>query len=175
MIDEMDISMVIKSIKRGKVEILLQWIDENKQKLYRLCWSYLKNESDIEDVFHNTIIKVVEEINNLQKEQAFQSWFITIMLNECRKTLRYRRKVQPSEYVEIDIKDSDSENQVERLDLIDGLNQIQEEYKELIILKYYSGYSQKEIAEMLDMPLGTVKTKLFRGLKILKDILRRED
>lgn len=171
----MDISMVIKSIKRGKVEILLQWIDENKQKLYRLCWSYLKNESDIEDVFHNTIIKVVEEINNLQKEQAFQSWFITIMLNECRKTLRYRRKVQPSEYVEIDIKDSDSENQVERLDLIDGLKQIQEEYKELIILKYYSGYSQKEIAEMLDMPLGTVKTKLFRGLKILKDILRRED
>lgn len=173
-IEEMDASMIVKNIKRGNVEVLLKWIDENKQKLYRMCWSYLKNNSDIEDVFHNTIIKVIEEINNLQKEQAFEGWFITIMLNECRKALRYRKKVHPHEYIELGMQSCNSENQVERMDLIDGLKKIDEEYKELIILKYYSGYSQKEISEMLDMPLGTVKNKLFRGLKMLKDILRRE-
>jgi len=173
-IEEMDASMIVKSIKRGNVEVLLEWIDENKQKLYRMCWSYLKNNSDVEDVFHNTIIKVIEEINNLQKEQAFEGWFISIMLNECRKTLRYRKKVNPQEYIELGMQTCHSENQAEKLDLIDGLSKIDEKSKELIILKYYSGYSQKEISEMLDMPLGTVKNKLFRGLKMLKDILRRE-
>ena len=61
--NEIDASMIAKSMKVGNIEVLLQWIDSNKQKLYRMSWSYLKNNTDVEDVFHNTIIKVVENIN----------------------------------------------------------------------------------------------------------------
>ncbi len=172
--DEIDASIISKSMKGGNIEVLLQWIDANKQKLYRMSWSYLKNNTDVEDVFHNTIIKVVENINKLQNEQAFERWFVSILLNECRKILRYRRKVQPSDYIELSDTACSLEDQAESLDLIDGLKSIDEKYKELIILKYYSGYSQKEIAEILNMPLGTVKTKIFRGLKMLRKILRRE-
>lgn len=172
--DEIDASIIAKSMKRGNIEVLLQWIDANKQKLYRMSWSYLKNNTDVEDVFHNTIIKVVENINKLQNEQAFERWVISILLNECRKILRDRRKVQPSDYIELSDTACSLEEQAESLDLIDGLKSIDEKYKELIILKYYSGYSQKEIAEILNMPLGTVKTKIFRGLKMLRKILRRE-
>lgn len=171
---EIDASMIVKSIKRGNLEILMQWIDINKQKLYRMSWSYLKNNADVEDVFHNTIIKVAQNINKLQNEQAFEGWVISILLNECRKLLRDRRKVQPSEYIELGTTTCNLEDQAESLDLIDGLRSIDEEYKELITLKYCSGYSQKEIAEILNMPLGTVKTKIFRGLKMLREILRKE-
>lgn len=173
--DKMDASMIPKSIKEGNIQVLLQWIDINKQKLYRMSWSYLKNGTDVEDVFHNTIIKVFENINKLKNEQAFEGWFISILLNECRKMLRDKRKVQPSEYVEFNNTACGSEDPAESLDLMDGLKNIDEEYRELIILKYYSGYSQKDIAEILNMPLGTVKTKIYRGLKMLRDILRRED
>jgi RNA polymerase sigma-70 factor (ECF subfamily) len=172
--DEINAAMIAKSMKKGDVEVLLQWIDVNKQKLYRMSWSYLKNSSDVEDVFHNTIIKVFENINKLQSDQAFEGWFISILLNECRKILRDRRKVQPSEYIELDDTAYRSETQAESLDLIDGLKSIDEEYKKLIILKYCSGYSQKEIAEIFNMPIGTVKTKIFRGLKMLRKTLRRE-
>ena len=171
---EIDATMIVKSIKRGNLEVLLQWIDVNKQKLYRMSWSYLKNNTDVEDVFHNTIIKVVENINMLKNEQAFEGWFVSILLNECRKILRDGRKVQPSGDIELGDTSSSPEDQAESLDLIDGLKSIDEEYKELIILKYYSGYTQKEIGEILNMPLGTVKTKIFRGLKMLREILRRE-
>lgn len=171
---EIDASMIVKSIKRENIEVLLQWIDINKQKLYRMSWSYLKNSTDVEDVFQNTIIKVVENINKLKNEGAFEGWFISILLNECRKILRERSKVQPSDYIEFKDTICSPKDQAESLDLIDGLKSIDEEYKELIILKYCSGYSQKEIAEMFNMPLGTVKTKIFRGLKMLREILRRE-
>lgn len=172
--NEIDAPMIAKSIKKGNIEVLLQWIDVNKQRLYRMSWSYLKNNEDVEDVFHNTIIKVVENINKLQNEQAFEGWFVSILLNECRQILRDRRKVQPSDYIELHDEACSTEDRAESVDLIDGLKSIDEEYKELIILKYYSGYSQKEIAEILNMPLGTVKTKLFRGLKMLRSMLRRE-
>lgn len=171
---EIDTPMIAKSIKRGNIEALLQWIDVNKEKLYRISLAYLKNNTDVEDVFHNTIIKVIENIYKLQNEQVFEGWFISILLNECRKILRDRRKVQPNDYIELGDNACCIEEQAENLDLIDGLKNIDEEYKELIILKYYSGYSQKEIAEILNMPLGTVKSKIFRGLKMLRDILRRE-
>ena len=171
---EINASMIVKSIKRGNLEVLLQWIDINQQKLYRISWSYLKNNADVEDVFHNTIIKVTQNINKLENEQAFEGWFVSILLNECRKILRDRRKVQPSEYIELGDTTCSPEDQAESLDLIDGLKSIDAEYKELIILKYCSGYSQKEIAEIFNMPLGTVKTKIFRGLKMLREILRRE-
>ncbi len=171
---EVDVSTIAKSIKRGNIEVLLQWIDVNKQKLYRMSWSYLKNNTEVEDVFHNTIIKVTQNINKLKNEQAFEGWFVSILLNECRKILRDKRRVQPSEYIELVDTACSLENQAESLDLIDGLKSIDEEYKELIILKYYSGYTQKEIAEILNIPIGTVKTKIFRGLKMLRKILTRE-
>jgi len=172
--DELNAAIVAKSMKSGGVEVLLQWIDVNKQKLYRMSWSYLKNNPDVEDVFHNTIIKVFENINKLESEQAFEGWFISILLNECRKILRARKKVQPLNFIGLVDTATGLENQAESLDLIDGLNIIDEEYKKLIILKYCSGYSQKEIAEIYNMPLGTVKTKIFRGLKMLRKTLRRE-
>ncbi|QAT40975.1 RNA polymerase sigma factor [Clostridium sp. JN-9] len=173
--DKMDAFMIPKSIKEGNIQVLLVWIDINKQKFYRMSWAYLKNNTDVEDAFHNTIIKVFENINKLKNEQAFEGWFISILLNECRKILRDKRRVQPSQYIEFGNTVCGLEDSAESLDLMDGLNNIHEEYRELIILKYYSGYSQKEIAEILNMPLGTVKTKIYRGLKMLRDILGRED
>ncbi|MCM0647127.1 RNA polymerase sigma factor [Clostridium swellfunianum] len=169
-----DISFIVKSLKKGKYEVFLEWLDLNKDKLYRMCFSYVKNNADVEDVFHNTAIKVIENIQKLKSEEAFEKWVISIMLNECRKLLREKKKVLISEEIEVSSEINVLAEQEERMDLINGLKKIDEKHKEMIILKYYSGYSQKEIAEILDIPLGTVKTKLFRGLKMLRDILGRE-
>lgn len=90
-----------RSIKKGKVDTLLEWIDVNKNKLYKMSWAYLKNHSDVEDVFHNAIIKVMENADKLKKEEAFEAWFISILLNECRKVLRDNKRVLPAEDIEI--------------------------------------------------------------------------
>jgi len=170
----MEASIIARSIRKGKADVLLQWIDLNRNKLYRMSWAYLKNHADVEDVFHNTIIKVMENINKLKKEEAFETWFISILLNECRTLLRKNKKIISSEELEADSCICAAEDENLKLELAEGLKKIDEEYRELIVLKYYSGYSQQEIADILKIPLGTVKSKLFRGLRVLRDVLGEE-
>lgn len=165
---------IVEGIKKGEISLLFDWMDINKTKLYKIAWAYLRNYSDVEDAFHNTIVKVIENIKKLNNNETFEAWFISILLNESRIILRHRKRVVPSEEVEATDCFSYIDSQVTKFDLIRGLKSIEEEYKEVIILKYYSGYSQKEIAEILNMPIGTVKTKIYRGLKALRNILGRE-
>lgn len=165
---------IVEGLKKGEISLIFDWVDINKTKLYRIAWAYLRNYADVEDAFHNTIIKVIENIKKLNNDDAFEAWFISILLNESRIILRHRKRVVPSEEVEANNCFSDIDNEDTKFDLIRGLKSIEEEYKDVIILKYYSGYSQKEIAEILNMPIGTVKTKIYRGLKALRKVLGRE-
>lgn len=166
---------LVSSIKGGNADCLIDWINEKKSKLYKIAWAYLRNHADVEDVFHNTILKVIENSGKLKSEEAFESWFISILMNECRKILRERKRVQPEEEVEFRGGNRNPGEEDYRVDIANGLKNIDEEYKEMIVLKYYSGYSQKEISEIMHVPLGTVKTKIFRGLRALRDVLGRED
>lgn len=166
---------LISSIKSGNVDCLIEWIDGKKSRLYKIAWAYLRNHADVEDVFHNTIIKVIDNAGKLKSEEAFESWFISILMNECRKILRDRKKVLPSEEIEFRGIYRNPGEEDNRIDIVNGIKNIDGEYKEMIILKYYSGYTQREISEILHIPLGTVKTKIFRGLKALKAVLGREE
>ena len=163
---------IAEAVKAGDIPSLLEWIDLKKTKLYKLAWAYLRNHADVEDVFHNTIIKVIENAHKLKNEAAFEGWFISILLNECRKILRNKKRVLLSEDIYDDVIVRTLDDEDIKHDLSEGLKNIDEDYKEVVILKYYSGYSQKEIAEILNMPIGTVKNKIFRGLRALREILR---
>jgi RNA polymerase sigma-70 factor (ECF subfamily) len=166
LMDEVEYKGIVQNIKQGDVDWLIEWIDDKKSKLYKMAWAYLRNHADVEDVFHNTIIKVLENIDKLKSEEAFESWFISILLNECRKILRDKKRILPYEEIEVTNNNINSGTYDTKVDLINGLGDIDEGCKELIILKYYSGYSQKEIAEILDMPLGTVKQKFLEALRL---------
>lgn len=99
----------------------------------------------------------------------FETWIISILLNECRKSLRDRKRVIPKEDIEIHGHYNDQYN------FFEEINSIDEIYKEVIILKYVSGYSQEEIAEILDIPIGTVKSRIYRGLRDLRKLLKEDN
>lgn len=160
---------MIKQIAKGDFEALHSWIISKKDKLYKICWSYLYNHSDIEDVLQNTMISTYENIKSIRKIDAFESWFISILLNECRKMLRERKRVIPQENIEIHEKYNDQYN------FFEEINGIDEIYKEVVILKYVSGYSQEEIAKILDIPIGTVKSRIHRGLRDLRKLLKEDN
>jgi RNA polymerase sigma-70 factor (ECF subfamily) len=166
-------SYITEGIKCGDADCIIEWIDINKNRLYKIGWAYLRNHADVEDVFHNTIIKVMENIIKLKNIDAFETWFISIFINECRKMLRDKKRMLPTENIEFT--DSyKSPDDSRRTEIITGLGNIDEESREVIILKYYSGYSQNEISEILKMPVGTVKTKIFRGIRALRKMLGEE-
>ena len=89
---DLENKQLVNKIKKGQLQFLVQWLEDNKDKLYKISWSYLYNHADIEDVFQDTLIKVYENIHTLKNPNYFESWYISILLNECRKKLRENKK-----------------------------------------------------------------------------------
>lgn len=153
---------MIKALRKNKFELLIKWTEKRNDKFYKIAWSYLYNHEDVEDMLQETILKAYEKIDTLKKENYFETWFTSILINECRQKLRKRKKEVLSDDIEIVGEHIDSYNFYEELNLIDG------NFKEAIFLKYISGYSQEEIGEILDIPIGTVKSRIYRGLKAIR-------
>jgi len=157
---------LVNEIKMGQLQFLVQWIEDNKDKLYKISWSYLYNHADIEDVFQDTLIKVYQNIHTLKNPNYFETWYISILINECRKRLRNKKKEVLREDIEQDIYSIDSYSFFQELNSIDDI------YKEVIVLKYISGYTQEEISNILGIPIGTVKSRIYRGLKELRKAVK---
>jgi len=157
---------LVNDIKKGQLQDLVQWIHGNKDKLYKISWSYLYNHADIEDVFQDTLIKVYENIDTLKNPNYFETWYISILINECRKRLRHRKKEVLQESIDFD------EHYIDEYNFFQDLNSLDEIYKVVIVLKYISGYSQEEIASILDIPIGTVKSRIYRGIRELRKLVK---
>ena len=159
--------MLLKKIKKQDMNAVLDWFETRQSKFYKIGWAHLKNHHDIEDVFHNTVIIVYEKIGQLKEDKYFETWVTTIFINECRSV--YRKKKRESENNPPELaNDQQAETTIEMLEVMDQLEEI---HKEVVILKYIQGFSQKEIAQMLELPLGTVKSRLYRGLRTLRQII----
>ncbi|ABW18253.1 RNA polymerase, sigma-24 subunit, ECF subfamily [Alkaliphilus oremlandii OhILAs] len=154
-----------KEIEKNNLEPLYDWFGSRKDKYYKIGWAYLYHHHDVEDVFQNTIMKVYENVNQLREERFFETWVTAIFINQCKKILKNREKV-------VALKDLER-NEVEQgtdmnLELKEGLYQLDSNHREVLVLKYITGYSQEEIAEILSIPIGTVKSRIYRGLKLLR-------
>lgn len=159
---------LLKKIKSGDLETLMNWIMERKDKLYRIAWSFLYIHEDVEDVIQNSMIKAYENINTLKEIGFFETWFITILINQCRLSLRSRKRELLREEVIYEDYHIDNYNFFVEINLMDEI------FKEVIVLKYISGYTQEEISRILDIPLGTVKSRIYRGIKELRKLLKKE-
>lgn len=162
----LDNKKLVYKIKKGELKYLLKWIDKKKDKLYKIAWSYLYNHNDIEDVFQDTLIKVYENISTLENQNYFETWYISILINECRKKLRSGKKEILKGQVEYE------GYHVDKYNFFQEINSIDEIFKEVLVLKYISGYTQKEISKILDIPLGTVKSRIYRGIRDLRKLLK---
>jgi RNA polymerase sigma-70 factor (ECF subfamily) len=163
---KLDEKRLVQRIKKGELEYLVTWINDRRDKLYKICWSYVYNHDDIEDIFQNTIIKIYENIASLKETNYFETWFISILINECRQNIRNNKREVLQENIELEGFYNDN------YDFFQEINSIDEIYKEVIILKYISGYSQEEISKILGIPLGTVKSRIYRGLRDLRILLK---
>lgn len=157
---------LVNEIKMGQLQFLVQWVEDNKDKLYKISWSYLYNHADIEDVLQDTLIKAYENIHTLKNANYFETWYISILINECRQRLRSKKKEVLKENIEQD------EFSIDSYGFFQELNSIDDIYKEVIVLKYISGYTQEEISNILGIPIGTVKSRIYRGLKELRKAVK---
>ena len=137
--------------------------------LYRIAWTQLMQAADREDAVQETIRRAWEKRERLREERYMQTWVKRILLNVCDTIRRRAGRLIPSE--ELPQKADTPERETP---LLDALMSLEEKYRLPLQLRYVEGYSVAEVAQMLHLPQGTVKSRLSRGRDRLRAMVKEE-
>jgi RNA polymerase sigma-70 factor (ECF subfamily) len=141
-----------------------------KVKLFRTAKGILGNETLALDAVSEAVFRAFKGMKRLREPKYVETWFIRIVLNAA-KDIQRRQKHEVVMDTAPESAHYDNHSDMEFFMLIESL---QKELREIISLKYYSGYTLAEISAILDIPEGTVKSRLNRALKILRLELSNE-
>lgn len=123
---------------------------------------FLHNSYDVADVMQDTILISYRDIKKLKSPKYFNTWIYKILVNNCKKYLEKNNKVAYEEH------DQSVNYSADKLELNELIGEIADTYKIPLILFYYNDLSLNEISEILDLPIGTVKSRLSRGRNLLE-------
>lgn len=137
--------------------------------LYRISWSQLPQSADREDAVQETIRRAWEKRDRLRDERHMQTWVIRILLNVCDTQRRKYARMLPTEIIPVA-----GRGEMQDTPLLDALFELEEKLRLPLQLRYVENYSVAEVARILRLPEGTVKSRLARGRDKLKAMLNEE-
>ncbi|MED4401954.1 RNA polymerase sigma factor [Metabacillus fastidiosus] len=147
-------------------EIFSEFVIEHKENVYRLAYSYVKNEQDALDIVQDSIVKGLKSLHSLKDDKVVKSWFYRIVVNTALDFLRKHKRVQIVDDIEIHA--SIEETKYHDIDLERALEILPLPYYEIITLRFFEDLKLEDIAFILKLPVNTVKTRLYRALKLLR-------
>lgn len=172
--EELDIS--IEKIRQGDAQAFAKVYDAYSDALYGLCLKIVKDEAICEDILQDAFVKIWKKINSFDDTKGT---FFTWMLNITRNTAidKYRQIVKKSEVsiqnesTNVSFSNASSSTiNINHIGLSEILKTLPDEQQEIIEYLYFKGYTQQEVSDELDIPLGTVKTRSRTALKAMKDL-----
>jgi RNA polymerase sigma-70 factor (ECF subfamily) len=153
-----------KQASKGNEECFVALCNLLKKRLFRTAKGILGNESLALDAVSEAIFRAFKGIRRLREAKYVETWFIRIQINVANDLYRRQKhEINIEEIPEGIYQDDHSE-----LEFTQMVESLQPELREIIGLKYYSGYTLHEISEILNLPEGTVKSRLNRALNILR-------
>lgn len=153
--------------KKKKEKTFTDYVIKNKNSFYKVAYTYVKNENDALDIVQESILKGLSKLKSLEDIAYIKPWFYKILINTSIDYIRKNRK-----YVNIEDEsaiDSFIEHNIDLdIDIQKALDSLPELNKTIIILRYFEDMKISDIANILDQNENTIKTKLYRSLKLLK-------
>jgi len=180
---------VLEQFVRGNTEATRMLVEMHNKELFNLCFRLTLSKQDAEDLYQATWLKAIRNANRYT-DRAFRAWLFKICINQfrdnCRREKR-RGQIIREDYVSSEAKDllmevADSkesaevyyEKQATRELLVAAINHLPEIHKVPLVLFYYQGLPYMEIAQIMQVPEGTVKSRISTAKKILKEKLEGE-
>ena len=154
-------------------EQLTAYLVENQARFYRLAYSYLHNREDALDAVQAAVCKALEKQDSLKDADAMRTWFYRILVNVCTDLLRGRKREAPIAPEDLD--PGSYEDPLPDDTLARRVEALPPEFRAVIRLRFYEELPLKEIGDVLNCPLSTVKTRLYTGLKKLRVSLEGEE
>lgn len=141
--------------------------------VYRFAWRMLRNEQDAHDAAQDTIVKVLRKLHLFEDGRNFGTWVMSIARNTCIDLYRKRRRTaweEPGEIVDAAPSPLQEAARAERAEMLQqALDTVPPLYREVLVLYHFEHLKYAEIAEMLDIPMGTVMNRIFRARRKLRD------
>lgn len=178
-------SDIVRLYLQGNEDVLDILVDRYKDALYRFCYHLTSDKTQADDLFQDTWLKVVDKIQYCDLNHKFTTWLYTIAMNLYRD--RYRKAKRWLKKMRFMFEDEEGKSEIERIsseeaavseqleekemkkDLIKLINSLKDSYRIPLILYYYKEMTYEEIGQVLDIPVGTVKSRLNTSKKILKE------
>ena len=183
--------MVISRCQAGQVDLIDILVDRYKKPLYSFCCKLAGSRSEADDLFQDTWVKVLRNIGQCEANKRFLNWLFTICLNlyrdRYRKYFRWLKVVKSyfsteemeREMMNVESNDAEPGEKILKSEqekaLRDALGTLKDLWRIPLILHYYREFSLVEIAEMLKIPVGTVKSRLAAGRGHLKNLMEVRD
>jgi len=159
-----DIELAKKAIK-GNDEAFLKLMFAHKEALFKTALAYLKNEKEAFEAIQEVTFRAYEKINTVRNPEYTKTWLIRIMMNYCRDFLKNQKRFVFDE--EAIVQQGISEDYT-YIEIEEAMELLSEEQRELIYMRYLNEIKIRDIAVMTATPESTVKTRLYKTLRILK-------
>ncbi|MGN7385931.1 RNA polymerase sigma factor [Sporosarcina sp. SAFN-015] len=167
----------VQKLRTGDQAAFRQFYETYAGAAIRTASAITRNREMAKDAVQETFIRVYRQIDSFNPSLPFDPWFYRILTNECLRLLKKESPLSNIETIEND--PSLAENSFDQLaELYDIIQALDDSHRIPLILKYIKGFSEKEIADILELNQNTVKSRLFKGRKRLKEQLdstREED
>ncbi len=172
---------LIRKCKTGDARFYEPMVRAYEPAGLRLAVAMMGNQDDARDALQDAFVKAYQSLHRFDLRRPFGPWFFQILRNQCRDMLRSRQARFRVEALDerLELRPADAEKGPDRLHqksaakalLWQALERIGEDHREVLVLKELQGFRYNEIAEILDVPEGTVASRLFHARKALKDAL----
>ncbi|MFC5602018.1 RNA polymerase sigma factor [Sporosarcina koreensis] len=175
-----DEQRLIQQVLAGDKQAYAHIINKYKNQLYATILRMTKNPQDAQDLVQDAFIKVYRNLGKYDASGSFSSWLYRVAINHCMDEFRKKRystiqveideaKVVNREHPEVVFLKKEKSRQLERL-----IATLPEDERLIILLRYVNEISYEEIGEVMDVPLSTVRNKLHRAKKKMRETVKRE-
>lgn len=173
----------IKEVLKGDQNAFAEIVELFQDKLYRICYRMLGNKHEAEDIAQEAFVRAFINIHTFDTNRKFSTWLYRIGTNLCIDRIR---KKKPDYYLDAEVAGTDGlnmysqiaskeelpEQEVLKMEMQDRvqyeISRLPDKYRAVIVLKYMEDLPLQEISDILEMPLGTVKTRIHRGREALR-------
>lgn len=157
----------------GNEAAFVELMQQYEQQLYRIAYSYMRNEHDALEAMQELTYRSFRNIRSIKEPQYIRTWLTRILINLCQDMLRKQKREIPIKQV-VDQQLDYQSQQATEIEILDTLSSLSEEQRELIMMKYIEDRSNVDIAQSLNIPEGTVKSRLHYALRKLRLLFKEE-
>ena len=166
----------IDAFKTGNEEAYKELIEMYKKPLFNLVYSIISNKGEAEEIVQDVFVSFYIKRESFEGRSKIYTWLYRVSFNRAVDHIRKKereKKYRLKEYRNSEVQESGNDDSIHRIILAEALEKLEDDFRIPLMMAKYENYSYNEISEKLDLPVNTVRTRIFRARKKLLSIMKK--